>query len=410
MRNDRPRYSLGLDFGTNSVRALIVDVSNGRELATSIWDYAHGQSGVVLDDREPHLARQHPQDYLDGIEATVGQAIAEARQDSDFRADRIVGIGVDTTGSTPLPVDDSGTPLALHPRFQENPAAMAWLWKDHSAHAEAEEITEKARASRPHYLAKCGEKYSSEWFWSKILHCRRVAPEVFEAAHTWVEISDWIPATLTDCRPQQLRRGICAAGHKAMFHPDWHGYPDQEFLASLDQQLARLRPTLPAQAYTVADPAGTLNSQWADRLRLTEGIPVAVGAFDAHLGAVGSGISPGILVKIIGTSTSDMMVWPVGTGTTGHPGPLRHRARIGAAGLLRLGSRAIGGGRHLQLVRLLHPTGRQLPPIPDPKRSRPETRGKRIAGTGLAQRQPYRADRPETHGRLDRNHAADHAG
>ena len=195
--------------------------------------------------------------------------------------------------------------------YQENPAAMAWLWKDHSAHAEAEEITEKARASRPHYLAKCGEKYSSEWFWSKILHCRRVAPEVFEAAHTWVEISDWIPATLTDCRPQQLRRGICAAGHKAMFHPDWHGYPDQEFLASLDQQLARLRPTLPAQAYTVADPAGTLNSQWADRLRLTEGIPVAVGAFDAHLGAVGSGISPGILVKIIGTSTSDMMVWPL---------------------------------------------------------------------------------------------------
>ncbi|MFO8007019.1 MAG: ribulokinase [Candidatus Brocadiia bacterium] len=304
-------YTIGLDFGTNSVRALIVDAADGREVATSVWDYQRGEAGVIVDPKEPELARQHPADYVESIEACVRDALERA-EDQGFSADNVIGIGVDTTGSTPLPVDAQGTPLAFDDEFADNPDAMAWLWKDHTGHAEAEEITRQASRLRPHYLAKCGGTYSSEWFWSKTLHCLRTEPEVFEAAHTWVEIADWIPAVLTgNTAPESIKRGICAAGHKAMFNPAWDGYPDEEFLAELDERLLRLRRTLPDTAYHVGNAAGTLTEEWADRLGLPAGIPVAVGAFDAHLGGVGAGIRPGTLVKIIGTSTCDMMVAPL---------------------------------------------------------------------------------------------------
>jgi L-ribulokinase len=186
---------------------------------------------------------------------------------------------------------------------------MAWLWKDHTAVAEAAEITDLARRIRPHYLAKCGGVYSSEWFFSKILHCLRTAPEVAEAAYLWVEIADWIPAMLTGTEhPDRLSVGVCAAGHKAMFNRHWGGYPDADFLSQLDARLGALRPRLRGQAATVDRPAGRLTDEWAARTGLPAGIPVAVGAFDAHLGAVGAGIRQGVLVKIIGTSTCDMMV------------------------------------------------------------------------------------------------------
>ncbi len=306
------KYAMGLDFGTNSVRALIADVATGEELATAVHEYRRGVAGVVLDPRDPHLARQHPADYVEGIEEVVRTTLAAAREGGGFRPQDVIGIGVDTTGSTPLPVDAAGEPLALKAGFAENAAAMAWLWKDHTAHAEAEEITQAASRERPHYLAKCGGVYSSEWFWSKLLRCRRAAPEVFQAAHTWVEIADWIPALLTGTTaPAALRRGICAAGHKAMFNPGWGGYPEEQFLGALDEGLARVRRTLPDHACNVSDAAGSLCAEWAGRLGLPAGIPVAVGAFDAHLGGVGSGIAPGMLVRIMGTSTCDMMVWPL---------------------------------------------------------------------------------------------------
>jgi L-ribulokinase len=304
--------TIGLDFGTNSVRALIVDVATGEELATSVWDYARGEAGIILDPRDPHLARQDPADYVDSAEACVKAALEAAAERDGFSPDDVIGIGVDTTGSTPIPVDVAGEPLAFDERFAGDANATAWLWKDHTGHAEASEITALAERLRPHYLAKCGGRYSSEWFWSKLLHCRRGAPEVFEAAHTWVECADWIPAVLTGTTaPEEVKRGICAAGHKAMFNPSWGGYPDGEFLAELDEGLARVRRTLPEHAYNVADAAGGLTDEWAGRLGLRPGIPVAVGAFDAHLGGVGSGIAPGMLVKIMGTSTCDMMVWPL---------------------------------------------------------------------------------------------------
>ena len=315
------KYAIGLDFGTNSVRALIADVATGEEVATSVRDYKRGQAGVVLDPRDPHLARQDPADYVAGMEAAVRRTLRQAAARQGFSARDVIGIGVDTTGSTPLPVGTKGEPLALKARFRKNPNALAWLWKDHAGHAEAEEITEAASRLRPHYLAKCGGKYSSEWFWSKLLHCLRAAPEVVEAAHSWVEIADWIPAMLTGTtHPDLLRRGICAAGHKAMFNPAWGGYPDEEFIGALDPRLVRIRRTLPARAYTVADPAGRLTRAWARRLGLRAGIPVAIGAFDAHLGGVGSGIAPRMLVKIIGTSTCDMMVSPLGEDLPDIPG------------------------------------------------------------------------------------------
>ncbi|MGA4643188.1 ribulokinase [Limisphaera sp. 4302-co] len=314
-------YTIGLDYGTNSVRALIVNTANGREVGTAVWEYEHGTHGVILS-KDPNLARQHPADYLKGAEVTIRRALAQARRNvRGFKPDQVVGIGVDTTGSTPLPVDAEGQPLAFKKKFANNLAAMAWLWKDHTSVAEAAEITALAREIRPHYLAKCGGTYSSEWFFSKILHCLRTAPDVFEAAHTWVELADYVPAALTGTEhPDLLTVGICAAGHKAMYNDAWGGYPDEEFLGRLDPALAELRKRLRPRAYTINRPVGTLTPQWAKRTGLRPGIPVAVGAFDAHLGAVGSGITPGTLVKIIGTSTCDMMIWPLDQPLADIPG------------------------------------------------------------------------------------------
>jgi L-ribulokinase len=306
------KFSIGLDYGTNSVRALVVNVASGKEIATAVWNYPHGKEGVILG-RDPNLARQHPADYLLGAEVTIRKVLAEVQHDLPrFRPEQIIGIGVDTTGSTPLPVDRQGRPLALARHFDRNLAAMAWLWKDHTAVAEAAEITALARKIRPQYLAKCGGTYSSEWFFSKILHCLRTSPEVFAAAYSWVECADWIPAALTGTEaPGRLTIGVCAAGHKAMYHDAWGGYPDAEFLSQLDPKLGALRARLPAKAQSIDRAAGRLTAEWAKRTGLPAGIPVAVGAFDAHLGGVGSGIAPGILVKIIGTSACDMMVVPL---------------------------------------------------------------------------------------------------
>ncbi len=302
-------HSLGLDFGTNSVRALIVDTASGEEVGSAVAEYARGEEGIILDQKNPDLARQHPRDYAESMVGAIRGALGEANGAGAFAADSIVGIGVDATGSTPLPVDKEGIALAMRDGFSANPAAMAWLWKDHTAHAEAREITELAKEKRPQFLAKCGGIYSSEWFWAKILHCRRTAPDVFEAAHTWVELSDFVPAMLTgQSQPGELKRNICAAGHKAMFHPDWGGYPDKAFLAGLDQGLVRVRRTLHGQAFHIGEKVGVLNKEWAERLGLPGGIPVAAGALDAHLGAVGSGVRPGVLAKVIGTSGCDMMV------------------------------------------------------------------------------------------------------
>jgi L-ribulokinase len=315
------QYTIGLDYGTNSVRCLVVNVANGAEVASAVWGYEHGTAGVILG-RDPNLARQHPADYLKGAEVTIKKALAAAKKAvRGFKPEQVIGVGVDTTGSTPLPVDANGQPLAFNKKFAKNPAAMAWLWKDHTSIAEAAEITELARQTRPQYLAKCGGTYSSEWFFSKILHCLRTEPKVFAAAHSWVELADYVPAALTGTEaPGKLVVGICAAGHKAMYNDEWGGYPDDIFLSQLDPRMAQLRGRLQGGAHTINRSVGGLTAGWAKRTGLPAGIPVAVGAFDAHLGAVGSGIAPGALVKIIGTSTCDIAICSAGSKLADIPG------------------------------------------------------------------------------------------
>ena len=305
-----PKYSIGLDYGTNSCRSLIVDLEDGRELGSSVFPYPSGVQGILTDPSDPNVARQNPKDYLNGCESIIRQALAQAHQaDSSFDASDIVGIGIDTTGSTVIPVDQEGTPLSMQERFASNLNAQVWLWKDHTSFREAEQITALVRDTRPQYLAKCGGVYSSEWWWSKILHLKNTDPEVFAAAHSFVEHCDWLPAVLVgNTDPLTLKRSICSAGHKAMFNADWDGLPDLDFLADLDPSLADLRDRLYREAHASDTAAGTLCEEWAEKLGLPAGITIAVGAFDCHMGAVGSGVKKGTLVKVLGTSTCDITV------------------------------------------------------------------------------------------------------
>ena len=305
------RFAIGVDYGTNSVRALVVDLADGSEVGTHVFDYPSGQSGILLDPKDPNLARQNPLDYIEGFYRSVRRAVAHAKRSRGFKPEAVVGIGVDTTGSTPIPVDRQGMPLAARPQFAKNLAAQAWLWKDHTAHAEAAEITEKAARSKDGYLAKCGGTYSSEWYWSKLLHCLRTSPKVFQAAWAWVELADFVPGFITgNLDPLTLPRCICAAGHKAMYGQWWGGLPRKRFLKSLAPELAELRDRYAPEAVASDQLAGRLTAEVAKKVGLPPGVAVAVGAFDAHMGGVGAGIKPGTLVKNIGTSTCDMMVVP----------------------------------------------------------------------------------------------------
>jgi len=306
------QFAIGVDYGTNSVRALIVDIANGAEVATHVFDYPSGSDGILLDPKDPNLARQNPADYIEGFYQSVGTAVKLAKKKRGFKPENVVGIGVDTTGSTPLPVDRQGVPLAMKPQFKKNLAAHAWLWKDHTSHAEAAEITEKAAKHKDGYLTKCGGTYSSEWYWSKLLHCCRTAPNVFDAAYAWVELADFVPAFVTgNLDPDTMPRGICAAGHKAMYNDGWGGLPKKQFLKRLDPALVAVAEHYTPQAAPADQTAGGLTAEVAAKVGLPEGTAVAVGAFDAHMGAVGAGIKNGTLVKIIGTSTCDMMVAPM---------------------------------------------------------------------------------------------------
>jgi len=293
-------FTIGIDYGTSSVRAVVVDTANGREIGAAVFDYPSGDQGILLDPRDPHLARQNPADYTAALEPSVREALAQADGHEGFSRDAVIGLGVDTTGSTPIPVDAGNRPLALDPRWKNDLAAQAWLWKDHTAAEEAAAITAVARDHAPEYLAPIGGVYSSEWFWSKIWHCLKVAPDVFLAATSWVELADFIPAVLAGIEsPDRVLRCVCAAGHKAMYSDAWGGLPSKDFLARLDPRLADLRDRLFEKAHAADRPAGTLSAAWARN---------AMGAFDAHYGAVGAGVRSGTLVKIIGTSTCDCAV------------------------------------------------------------------------------------------------------
>ncbi|MGE4191955.1 MAG: ribulokinase [Pseudodesulfovibrio sp.] len=302
------KYVLGLDYGTDSVRAVLVDTATGTEVSSHVFYYPRWSKGMYCDARVNRF-RQHPLDYLEGLEGAVKGALASGPKGA---ASKVAGISVDTTGSTPVAVDKQGVALALRPEFAENPNGMFILWKDHTAIAEAAEINRHAKEwGGEDFTRYSGGVYSSEWFWSKILHTLREDEAVRDAAWSWVEHCDWIPAVLTGVTdPAAMKRSRCAAGHKAMWNELWDGLPDETFLASLDPLLAGLRERLYRETHTADLKAGGLSDEWAGRLGLRPGIAVGVGAFDAHMGAVGGEIAPYSLVKIIGTSTCDVLLAP----------------------------------------------------------------------------------------------------
>jgi L-ribulokinase len=299
---------LGIDFGTDSVRAIVIDARTGKELGNHVAEYPRWKQGLYCDPAKNQF-RQHPLDYVESFEAAVKGAL---KKSGTGAGKTVVGIGVDTTGSTPCAVDKQGAPLAMTKGFAENPNAMFVLWKDHTAVREAEEINKVARSWGGTDFTKYeGGIYSSEWFWAKILHVLRADKGVRKAAFSWMEHCDWMAGLLTGSTdPLTLKRSRCAAGHKAMWHAEWGGLPDQKFLTAVDPLLAGLRARLYTETFTSDVSAGGLTDEWARRLGLDAGIPVAVGAFDAHMGGVGGGVRKGTLTKIMGTSTCDMIVAP----------------------------------------------------------------------------------------------------
>lgn len=301
------QYTIGLDYGTDSVRALVVNTQTGEAVGTAVHYYERWKKGLYC---QPELSqfRQHPLDYVEGLEASIKGALQGLPSDV---AANIVGISIDTTGSTPVAVDEQGTPLSLLPEFAENPNGMFILWKDHTANSEAEEINEVAHRWAVDYTKYVGGIYSSEWFWAKILRTLRVDEQVRARAFSWVEHCDWISAVLTgNTHPLEMKRSRCAAGHKAMWHNEFDGLPAEDFLMAIDPLLKGLRARLFQDSYTSDHAMGVISEEWATRLGLPNNVVIGIGAFDCHMGAVGAEIQPYDFVRVMGTSTCDMLIAP----------------------------------------------------------------------------------------------------
>jgi L-ribulokinase len=305
----KDKFVIGVDYGSDSVRSVIINATNGEEIASSVYNYPRWQKGLYCDAPNNQF-RQHPLDYIEGLEITIKDCIETAG--GTTVAGNIKGLSVDTTGSTPVAVDKTGTPLALTSAFSENPNAMFVLWKDHTAVKEAAEINEHATKFSINYLKYVGGIYSSEWFWAKLLHVLRADESVRKATHSWVEHCDWIPFLLTGGKnASEIKRGRCSAGHKALWAEEFGGLPPDEFFATLDPVLKGVTPKLFTETYTADQAAGKLSPEWAERLGLSTDVIVGTGAFDAHMGAVGGQIEPYHLSKVMGTSTCDILVAPV---------------------------------------------------------------------------------------------------
>lgn len=300
----KEKYVIGLDFGTDSCRALVVDARNGAEKSTGVCLYPRWKTGLYCDP-STNRYRQHPLDYVEAMREAVHEAVSQLSSDETAA---ICGLSFDTTGSTPALTDANGIPLALLPEFAEDPDAMFILWKDHTAVREAEQINALVKERGLDYLMYEGGTYSSEWVWAKVLHVLKTNSKIRDIACSWVEHCDWITGLVTgNTQPESIYRSRCAAGHKAMWHERW-GLPSAEFLQELHPRLADMLPHLFTETHTCGVKAGTLTDEWAGQLGIPAGIAVSVGAIDAHMGAVGASVAPGVLVRIIGTSTCDIMV------------------------------------------------------------------------------------------------------
>jgi L-ribulokinase len=311
-------FVIGVDYGTDSVRSVLVNAANGDEVASSVFFYPRWKAGLYCNPAINQF-RQHPLDYMEGLETTIKDCLQKTclagRQAGKEIARHVKAISVDTTGSTPVAVDKTGTPLSLLPQFENNPHAMFVLWKDHIATKEAAEINEHAKKFDTNYLQFVGGIYSSEWFWAKLLHILRKDENVRENCYSWVEHCDWIPFLLTGGTDvHQMKRGVCSAGHKALWAKEFGGLPPNEFFSSLDPLLNCFTSKLFTETYCADQPAGTISKEWAEKLNLPGDVVIGVGAFDAHMGAVGGQIEPYYLSKVMGTSTCDMVVVPAGEG------------------------------------------------------------------------------------------------
>jgi len=296
---------IGLDYGTDSVRAVLVQAADGNVLASNVFWYPRWANGQFCDAVQSQF-RQHLLDHLEGAESTIRKVVNESGIDPTL----VRGICIDTTGSSPLPVDNQGVPLCLKPEFAEDPNAMMVLWKDHTAISEAEKINQLARSwGGQDFTRYEGGIYSSEWFWAKILHIIKKDARIKDAAHSWMEHCDIMPYLLTGATSlSSFKRSRCAAGHKAMWHPSWGGLPADDFLKQLHPYLADLKQNLYRDTFTSDQVAGNLSEQWAEKLGLTTDVVVAVGTFDAHAGAVGAEVEEHTLVRVMGTSTCDIIV------------------------------------------------------------------------------------------------------
>ena len=300
-------YVIGVDYGTDSVRSVIIDAKTGEEKAASVFYYPRWKAGLYCN-ASLNQFRQHPLDYIDGLESTIKDCLQKAGEEV---AKNIKAISVDTTGSTPVAVDEHGTPLSLLPAFKDNPNAMFVLWKDHTATKEAAEINEHAKKFATDFLQYVGGIYSSEWFWAKLLHILREDTAVRKEIYSWGEHCDWIPFLLTGGNDvHQMKRGVCSAGHKALWATEFGGLPPNDFFTELDTLLGGFTDSLFTKTFTSDKPAGKLSKEWADKLGLSTDVVIGVGAFDAHMGAVGGQIEPYYLSKVMGTSTCDMLVAP----------------------------------------------------------------------------------------------------
>jgi L-ribulokinase len=306
MKNDA--FVIGVDFGTDSVRSVVVDTRDGAEISSSVFEYPRWKEGRYCNPSIQQF-RQHPLDYLEGLELSIKGCLKLA---GSAATSAIMAISTDTTGSTPVAVDQMGMPLALLPDFEENPNAMFVLWKDHSAVKEAIQINEHASKFNADYLRFVGGIYSSEWFWAKLLHILRIDEKVRMTCYSWVEHCDWIPFLLTGGKyARDIKRSVCAAGHKALWSSAFGGLPPNAFFASLDPLLDGFTERLFSKIYYSDQPAGQLSPEWAERLGLPSSVLVGVGGFDAHMGAVGGQIEPYHLSKVMGTSTCDMLIAPL---------------------------------------------------------------------------------------------------
>ncbi|KQV23631.1 hypothetical protein ASC97_26890 [Rhizobium sp. Root1203] len=337
-----PAYVIGFDYGTNSCRAVLMRPDAPAELALATYAYPSGKDGVLYDPRHVHLARQRPSDYLAGVQACVSSLLEQARRTIvGFDASQVRGLGFAATGSTVIPVDADLHPLADRPEFSENLDAMSWLWKDHTSEADAERLTQAFRDRRPEMIARCGGVYSPEWFWAKVLRLSHSDPHVFGQAAGFVELCEFLPGTLSGAKANDVVRSACAQGHKLLHNSDWGGLPDAGFLGQVDPVLVKVRESTNTRVETGDRSVGTLTSTHAAWLGLSPDVAIAGGAFDAHFGAVGAGIGPGKLVKVMGTSTCDIMISSADAKISGICGVFRDTVLPGFFGI-EAGQSAVG--------------------------------------------------------------------